>query len=78
MLILSQRLCRDALVRKVGAGWTYVIWSGIIVAFTPLVWLVVNRGPEWRRQRVEGWEKKAVHQAEKRARQIKDNVAPIK
>jgi hypothetical protein len=56
---------RDALLREVGAGWTYVIMSGIVVAFSPCVWLVITKGPRWRKERSQSILKKATEKTAK-------------
>lgn len=74
--LASILLTSDALINRIGAGWTYVMWSGVVMVFTPLVWLVINRGPKWRKQRMDGLQKKANDKAEKQAQKQKSETKP--
>ena len=74
--LASTLLTSDALINRIGAGWTYVMCSGVVVVFTPLVWLVVNRGPKWRKQRMDGLQKQANDKAEKQAQKQKSETKP--
>lgn len=74
--LASTLLTSDALINRIGAGWTYVMCSGVVVVFTPLVWLVVNRGPKWRKQRMDGLQKQADDKAEKQAQKQKSETKP--
>lgn len=39
--------------KKMGAGWMFVLLSGLCLVFTPLPLIVLRKGPEWRRRRDE-------------------------
>ena len=39
--------------------------SGIVVAFSPCVWLVITRGPRWRKERSQSILKKAIEKTAK-------------
>lgn len=54
---------------KMGRGWTYTTLALLWVAFSPLVWMLMKNGPEWRRQRREREEK--AKSDKKRAREEK-------
>ncbi|KAM5540996.1 hypothetical protein V8D89_005307 [Ganoderma adspersum] len=41
----------DLILRRLGAGWTYVLLSGICVAFSPTYWILMKYGPRWRAAR---------------------------
>ncbi|KAI9704058.1 MAG: hypothetical protein M1820_005680 [Bogoriella megaspora] len=43
----------NPLTEAIGYGWTCVIAAGIWVAFTPLLWVLMKYGPEWRRRKAE-------------------------
>lgn len=39
--------------KAMGAGWMFVLLSGICLLATPLPLLVVRYGPRWRKRRAE-------------------------
>ncbi|KAF9532127.1 MFS general substrate transporter [Crepidotus variabilis] len=41
----------DIIIRSIGAGWTYVLHSGIALLILPLIFLSVRFGPRYRMQR---------------------------
>ena len=41
----------DLILKRLGTGWTYVLLSGICVAFSPTYWILIKYGPKWRAQR---------------------------
>lgn len=50
--------------RVMGAGWMFVLLSGICLLVTPLPLLVVRYGPQWRARRTERLERAARKEAE--------------
>ncbi|OCF32300.1 hypothetical protein I316_05968 [Kwoniella heveanensis BCC8398] len=43
----------DLVVQRMGAGWCFVLFSGICLAGTPIPFICLNWGPVWRRSRRE-------------------------
>ncbi|KAI0756845.1 MFS general substrate transporter [Daedaleopsis nitida] len=41
----------DIIINRLGTGWTYVLLSGICVAFSPSYWILLHYGPRWRARR---------------------------
>ncbi|WVQ78721.1 hypothetical protein IAT38_000808 [Cryptococcus sp. DSM 104549] len=41
------------IVDRMGTGWCFVLLSGICVAGTPMVFVILHKGPGWRRKRRE-------------------------
>ncbi|KAH9889714.1 major facilitator superfamily transporter [Xylariomycetidae sp. FL2044] len=39
------------MVRGIGAGWSFTIIALLFVALSPAIWLIMARGPRWRRER---------------------------
>lgn len=37
------------LINKIGIGWTTTFFGLLLVFFSPMLWYVMNNGPEWRR-----------------------------
>ena len=58
---------------NLGAGWTFVILSGICVAGLPLPWLILKYGKKWRAHRAEAAVKKAQRKAAKKQRKMQSN-----
>jgi hypothetical protein len=46
--------------REIGAGWMFVLLSGICLLVTPLPLIVIRYGPRWRAQRAERAERKGA------------------
>jgi hypothetical protein len=38
-------------VNKIGVGWTFTLWSGIMLVALGLIALQIAKGVEWRRRR---------------------------
>ncbi|TFK56675.1 MFS general substrate transporter [Heliocybe sulcata] len=41
----------EIILSAIGPGWTYVLFGGLVAAFTPLLFLVMHMGPKWRVRR---------------------------
>ncbi|EPQ60395.1 MFS general substrate transporter [Gloeophyllum trabeum ATCC 11539] len=41
----------ELILTAIGPGWTYVLFGGLVAAFTPLLFLVMHMGPKWRARR---------------------------
>ncbi|TFK94393.1 MFS general substrate transporter [Polyporus arcularius HHB13444] len=41
----------DLILKRLGTGWTYVLLSGICIAFSPYFWIQMKYGPKWRAKR---------------------------
>ena len=50
-----------------GAGWTYTFFSLLWVVFSPACFLLIKKGPQWRRERKAKEETKQKKKAEKEA-----------
>ncbi|KAG8855703.1 hypothetical protein FRB96_006747 [Tulasnella sp. 330] len=48
----------QVLYNSLGAGWTFVLLSGLCVLGLPLPWLVIRKAPEWRQNRLERTQRK--------------------
>ena len=57
------------LINRVGIGFTSVIIAGVWVVFSPVLWLVMFRGAEWRKKTL------AKQRAKREAREAKKAVA---
>ena len=55
------------MINRIGMGYTSVVISGIWFAFSPVLWLVMLRGAEWRKQTAAKQEAKKAARAEKKA-----------
>ncbi|WWD16739.1 hypothetical protein CI109_101170 [Kwoniella shandongensis] len=42
----------QTMYQKLGAGWTFVLWTGLVIIFVPLPMAVVRYGKSWRTSRV--------------------------
>jgi hypothetical protein len=36
-------------VNGIGLGWTFTLMSGICVVFSPIMFIVMHHGPNWRK-----------------------------
>ncbi|KAK4686771.1 hypothetical protein P7C73_g3346, partial [Tremellales sp. Uapishka_1] len=45
--------CIQQMYSSIGPGWSMVLLSGICLAGTPLLWVVITQAPKWRKQRAE-------------------------
>ncbi|KAL0472618.1 MFS transporter [Neurospora intermedia] len=59
----------EAMLQKMGVGWTFTFWPLVLVVFSPIIYLLMARGPEWRAQR------KARFQRERERREQKEKSA---
>ncbi|KAK1780173.1 MFS general substrate transporter [Copromyces sp. CBS 386.78] len=41
----------DAMLQKMGVGWTFTFWPLVVVVFSPIIYVLMTRGPGWRAQR---------------------------
>ncbi|PMD41029.1 MFS general substrate transporter [Hyaloscypha variabilis F] len=54
------------LVDSIGWGWAYTLLALLFLAFLPMLLLVMQRGPKWRKQRKASEDKARAHRQEKR------------
>lgn len=54
------------LVNAIGWGWAYTILAGVFLGFSPMLLLIMKRGPKWRRERKEREDKAKAQRQEKR------------
>jgi predicted MFS family arabinose efflux permease len=54
------------LVNVIGWGWAYTILAGAFVEFSPMLLLIMRRGPKWRKDRKEREDKARAHRQERR------------
>lgn len=59
----------DAMLRKIGVGWTFTFWPLVLVVFSPVFYVLMTRGPGWRAQR------KARFQRERERKEEKERLA---
>jgi hypothetical protein len=60
-------MCSQLMYSALGAGWTFVLLSGICIAGLPLPYVVVRYAPDWRRKREEQAEKRRLERKERGA-----------
>jgi MFS family permease len=41
----------ESMLRAMGRGWTYTFWALVLVVFSPVLWVLIVRGPRWREER---------------------------
>ncbi|KAK3956593.1 MFS transporter [Pseudoneurospora amorphoporcata] len=41
----------DAMLQKMGVGWTFTFWPLVVAVFSPIIYVLMTRGPGWRAQR---------------------------
>ncbi|KAK4244886.1 major facilitator superfamily domain-containing protein [Corynascus novoguineensis] len=41
----------ESMLGALGRGWTYTFWALVLVAFSPILWVLTVRGPRWREAR---------------------------
>ncbi|KUJ14094.1 MFS general substrate transporter [Mollisia scopiformis] len=58
------------LVDRVGWGWAYTILALLFIGFAPMLLLIMNRGPKWRKARKEREDRARAHRQEKRELKI--------
>lgn len=59
----------DAMLQKMGVGWTFTFWPLVMVVFSPVIWVLMTRGPGWRARR------KARFQRERERKEGKERSA---
>ncbi|KAI1818381.1 chloramphenicol resistance protein [Poronia punctata] len=52
----------EPIIRAIGRGWAFTIFALIFTIPSPMLWIIVKRGPEWRRERIERMRKKEEKQ----------------
>ncbi|KAG8990670.1 hypothetical protein FRB94_013187 [Tulasnella sp. JGI-2019a] len=55
----------QVLYNALGAGWTFVLLSGLCVLGSPMAFIVIKNAPEWRQRRSERAERKRLAKDEK-------------
>ena len=53
----------EPLINKIGMGWTTTFFGLLVVAFSPILWYIMENGPKWRRAAKEKKEKQAAKRA---------------
>lgn len=41
----------ESMLRALGRGWTYTFWALVLVVFSPILWVLIVKGPGWREER---------------------------
>ncbi|KAG7288219.1 hypothetical protein NEMBOFW57_007749 [Staphylotrichum longicolle] len=41
----------ESMLRALGRGWTYTFWALVLVVFSPSMWILTKKGPQWREER---------------------------
>jgi len=41
----------ESMLRALGRGWTFTFWALVLVVFSPLMWILTKKGPQWREER---------------------------
>ncbi|KAL2018311.1 hypothetical protein VTK56DRAFT_974 [Thermocarpiscus australiensis] len=41
----------ESMLKAMGRGWTFTFWALVLVAFSPVLWILTVRGPRWREER---------------------------
>ncbi|KAK0621721.1 major facilitator superfamily domain-containing protein [Bombardia bombarda] len=58
----------ESMLGGMGRGWTYTFWALVLVVFSPILWILIQRGPGWREARrlrvLEAAKKKEETEAE--------------
>lgn len=54
------------LVDAIGWGGAYTLLAGLFVGFSPMLLLIMAKGPKWRRERKEREDKAKLHRQERR------------
>lgn len=61
----------DAMLQKLGVGWTFTFWPLVVVVFSPIIWLLMTRGPGWRAKRKSRFER----ERERERKEEKERIA---
>ncbi|KAI1113398.1 chloramphenicol resistance protein [Nemania sp. NC0429] len=72
----------EPIIRGIGRGWAFTLLALVFTIPSPVLWIIVNHGPRWRRQRTESMmqeaEKKKVETSEGQVLPREDNEPNIK
>ncbi|KAK3943259.1 putative transporter AQR1 [Diplogelasinospora grovesii] len=41
----------ESMLKTFGRGWTYTFWALVVVAFSPILYILTKWGPQWREER---------------------------
>ncbi|KAK3318034.1 major facilitator superfamily domain-containing protein [Apodospora peruviana] len=44
----------ETMLEAMGRGWTFTFWAVVLVAFSPILWILTKWGPGWREERRVG------------------------
>ena len=48
------------IIDRLGIGWTYTLFGLVWIAFSPLLWVLIQYGPLWRRQKKDKQDRKVA------------------
>ncbi|KAL2262074.1 hypothetical protein VTK26DRAFT_2536 [Humicola hyalothermophila] len=41
----------ESMLGALGRGWTYTFWALVLVVFSPVLWILTVKGPQWREEK---------------------------
>lgn len=61
----------EPIIRAIGRGWAFTLLALLFTIPSPILWIIVKRGPEWRRKRTESM----MQEAEKKKVEVNEEQA---
>lgn len=63
------------MIDAMGLGWSFTLLGLVLLALSPLLWVVIKSGPKWREQRYVRQDKQKAAKEEKKAGRLRKNLS---